>query len=262
MSSSQVSSLLSALNSDLSNSELPGKELASLGEIELSPPRKLAEQLGLSTTSKVPVLQLHLNSNSRQKVSTLTQTDQLDELDNLITLAPSTLTSSGSPSKLNCNSSDAKSVMLSRLKVMPNFTSNLVQQSKCASPTYDLSLRSPVLSIDCEEPTVQIKQEKNTFQVTKKAKITITKKTRIRKKKSGEIETEKKSLVERVACFKCSMCPFLSLDKLGVDQHISDEHGRLREELTKNQKPPPQELRCPGCPNIFYSMQSLKVCIF
>lgn len=265
MSSSQVSSLLSALNSDLSNSELPGKELASLSEIELSPPRKLAEQLGLSTTSKVPVLQLHLNSNSPQKVSTLTQTDQLDELDSLIPLTSSTSTSSRSPSKLNCNDSDEKSTILSQLKIIPTFTSSLAEQSKCLSPTYEISLRSPVLTIDESEVVqlVEVKQEKASPQVAKKTKSSVTKRARVSKKKIADADTEKKSLVERVACFKCSMCPFLSLDKLGVDQHILDEHGGFTEDLTNTKGPqdhPAQELHCPGCPNVFFSIQSLKVC--
>jgi len=65
MSSSQVSSLLSALNSDLSNPEL-----------ELSPPRKLNESL-----EKVDLL------ITPERVSTLTQTDSLDGIDGLIPLS-------------------------------------------------------------------------------------------------------------------------------------------------------------------------------
>ncbi|KAF4521573.1 hypothetical protein B566_EDAN001293 [Ephemera danica] len=236
MSSSQVSSLLSALNSDLSNSEPTGKELSSLNEIELSPSRKLAEQLGLGTSSKIPVLQLHLNPTT-SKISSLIQTDQVDEVDGMITLTPTTTSSSK---------------VVSRVR-----GKNRITLSKAASVcTTTITNVGPTLLIEQPIKVIKVKRERSASKAVKKGKPVEPKNAR---KKNTPIAIEKKPQMERVACFKCSFCPFLSLDKDGVDAHIAEEHKPPSEKSPHHTETVTQELQCPGCPNVFYSAQSLKV---
>ncbi|XP_046385375.1 uncharacterized protein LOC124155522 isoform X2 [Ischnura elegans] len=81
------------------------------------------------------------------------------------------------------------------------------------------------------------------------------------------------SLVEEVACFKCRFCPFLSLDKMGVTNHIQENHsteipsksgcafpdsdGADARDWNNHFKR--RRLKCPGCPNVFFSSNPLEV---
>ncbi|XP_068084384.1 uncharacterized protein [Anabrus simplex] len=61
-----------------------------------------------------------------------------------------------------------------------------------------------------------------------------------------------KHFMEEVACFKCKFCPFLSLDQATVTEHINEEH--VSKVLRAKQK-----MNCPGCSNVFFSTSSLSV---
>ncbi|XP_059486128.1 zinc finger protein 335-like isoform X2 [Neocloeon triangulifer] len=208
MSSSQVSSLLSALNSDLSNPEL-----------ELSPPRKLNESL-----EKVDLL------ITPERVSTLTQTDSLDGIDGLIPLS--------TPD----DKSPMMNIMFARFK-----EPDPQEQPQQTAP--------PNLTPPPPPAAPPVKQEKP----KKKAK------PRTKKVVQPPPAPQESTTAERVFCFKCSSCPFLSMDREGVDKHIKAEHSSNKSSQQQQQQqqymsePINQELRCPGCPNIFFSPDSLKV---
>ncbi|CAB3361118.1 Hypothetical predicted protein [Cloeon dipterum] len=222
ISSSQVSSLLSALNSDLSNPEL-----------ELSPPRKMNESL-----EKVDLL------ITPERVSTLTQTDSLDGIDCLIPLS---------------TPEDKSPAMMTMM--FPRF----IKPDPQPSPSLPVPPPAPPPQ---PPPQVVVKQEKPKRKTKPRAKKLIP----LAPAPQPPPPAESGTTAERVFCFKCSSCPYLSMDKEGVDRHIKEEHAvnksahsgpaggtgshQQQQYLTE---PVNQELRCPGCPNIFFSPDSLKV---
>ncbi|KAJ9599322.1 hypothetical protein L9F63_010189 [Diploptera punctata] len=95
--------------------------------------------------------------------------------------------------------------------------------------------------------------------------ITVTKKTnlqagndnaitnkKITKKSKGEAMN-----IEEISCYKCKFCPFLTLHRKGVEQHVQVVHRRLQNGA--QQQEVRQPLNCPGCTNIFFSSKSLRM---
>ncbi|XP_069676554.1 uncharacterized protein [Periplaneta americana] len=72
------------------------------------------------------------------------------------------------------------------------------------------------------------------------------------KKQQGIRDAEVYSFAEQVACYKCKLCPFLTLESKNVALHVQLVHG--------NQPPEPRhEIKCPGCKNVFFTSKSLRV---
>jgi len=163
-----------------------------------------------------------------ERVSTLTQTDSLDGIDGLLPLS----------------NSDDKSSMINIM--FPRFKEPEQQPHQQPLPPTQPLLPPPLPAVS------SMKQEKP----KRKAK------PRAKKVAQQPLAVQESTTAERVFCFKCSSCPFLSMDREGVDRHIKEEHSNNKTNHSQQQQvtePVSQELRCPGCPNIFFSPDSLKV---
>nr|CAD7439089.1 unnamed protein product [Timema bartmani] len=64
------------------------------------------------------------------------------------------------------------------------------------------------------------------------------------------------NFIEEVCTFKCKFCFFLSLKKEGVCLHLRQEHLA---QMTGGRGELKRKLKCPGCPNVFFCIKSLRV---
>lgn len=62
-----------------------------------------------------------------------------------------------------------------------------------------------------------------------------------------------------VKCFKCQLCPFMSISQLGYDGHMANVHANQSENGDDADKLLRKKILCPGCANVFYSKKSLKI---
>ncbi|PSN32351.1 hypothetical protein C0J52_21637 [Blattella germanica] len=62
--------------------------------------------------------------------------------------------------------------------------------------------------------------------------------------------------IEEVSCFKCKLCPYLTIDKKGVEIHVQMTHNS---QIAGNQIETRQPIKCPGCKNEFFTSKSLKI---
>lgn len=62
-----------------------------------------------------------------------------------------------------------------------------------------------------------------------------------------------------VKCFKCQLCPFMSISQLGYDGHMGNVHANQSENADDADKLLRKKILCPGCANVFYSKKSLKI---
>nr|CAD7195398.1 unnamed protein product [Timema douglasi] len=64
------------------------------------------------------------------------------------------------------------------------------------------------------------------------------------------------NFIEEVCTFKCKFCFFLSLKKEGICLHLRQEHLA---QMTGGRGELKRKLKCPGCPNVFFCIKSLRV---
>ncbi|XP_023294105.2 putative uncharacterized protein DDB_G0277255 [Lucilia cuprina] len=69
---------------------------------------------------------------------------------------------------------------------------------------------------------------------------------------NNNIEEKSSALLQ---IYKCSKCPYISLRETERDDHIASQHKE--ESVTKSEQLRP--INCPGCSNIFYQQESLKI---
>lgn len=62
-----------------------------------------------------------------------------------------------------------------------------------------------------------------------------------------------------VKCFKCTLCPFMSISQSGYDGHIANVHVNQSEREVDADHLLRKKILCPGCENVFYSKKSLKI---
>ncbi|KAG8229844.1 hypothetical protein J437_LFUL009119 [Ladona fulva] len=83
------------------------------------------------------------------------------------------------------------------------------------------------------------------------------------------------NFLEEVFCFKCKLCTFLSLDKIEVTRHVEENHSsdllsKCRDAFADSTSDHAasrdwsnhlkrRRLKCPGCPNVFFSSKALEV---
>lgn len=61
-----------------------------------------------------------------------------------------------------------------------------------------------------------------------------------------------------VKCFKCTLCPFMSISQAGYDGHMTNVHANRSEREVDADHMRRKKILCPGCENVFYSKKSLK----
>lgn len=70
---------------------------------------------------------------------------------------------------------------------------------------------------------------------------------------SSLVTARPKSAAVAVKCFKCTLCPFMSISQMGHDTHMANVHGDEADHILR------KKIMCPGCENVFYSKKSLKI---
>lgn len=62
-----------------------------------------------------------------------------------------------------------------------------------------------------------------------------------------------------VKCFKCTLCPFISISQMSYDAHVANVHANQTDNGDDADTMYRKKILCPGCENVFYSKKSLKI---
>lgn len=63
----------------------------------------------------------------------------------------------------------------------------------------------------------------------------------------------------KVKCFKCELCPFMSISQDGYNNHMQTVHSNEHSSEIASNRSFRSKILCPGCENVFYSKMSLKI---
>lgn len=64
---------------------------------------------------------------------------------------------------------------------------------------------------------------------------------------------------DSVKCLKCELCPFMSITQDGITSHMQNVHNSQHTSDFDASNMLRRKIKCPGCDNIFYTKQSLKI---
>lgn len=76
---------------------------------------------------------------------------------------------------------------------------------------------------------------------------------------SPNLVTARPKSAAAVKCFKCTLCPFMSISQSGYDGHLVNVHANQSESANGTDRMQRNKILCPGCENVFYSKRSLKI---
>lgn len=76
---------------------------------------------------------------------------------------------------------------------------------------------------------------------------------------STTLVTARPKSAAAVKCFKCMLCPFMSISQTGYDGHMANVHANQSEHGDDADHMQREKILCPGCENVFYSKKSLKI---